>query len=643
MNRTLLAALLLCALLLAGCQSSPETTAAAGDTGTDTIDTTETSETTQTAGETAESASLPSELFTERDLEVGYDESTCVTITLQGDTASSDGEGVSVSGSTVTISQEGTYRLTGTLEGMVIVDVPDTAKVQLVLDGAQITSATSAALYVREADKVFLTTASGSENTLANGGEYLAIDDNNIDAAIFSKADLTLNGTGSLTVQAPAGHGVVSKDDLALTSGTYTITAASHGLSGKDSVRIANGTYTITAGKDGIHAENSDDTSLGFLYIANGTFQITAEGDGLSAATTLQVEDGSFQIQSGGGSANAPVTTTTPAFGRQEAASASATDTTEDTTSTKGVKASGQLLLNGGSFHIDSADDALHTNGSASITGGSFQIATGDDAVHADDTVTITGGTLDITQSYEGIEGLVVDISGGEISLVSSDDGLNAAGGADQSGTGGRGDQFAAESGAGITISGGELSICAGGDGIDSNGDLTVTGGTTYVSGPESSGNGFLDYTGQATITGGIFAAAGPSGMAQSFGDASTQGSMLVALSGQAGDTVTLTGPDGTLLSWQPQTSFQCVLLSVPELAQGETYTVSCGGTETQVTLSQLTYRAEGMESGMGGKGGGGMGGGGRGGAKGEPPTDGTTPPGTAETTPGESGTAPSL
>lgn len=230
-------------------------------------------------------------MFTDRDLEVGYDDETSAHITLGGDGASCDSDSVQISGSTITIADEGTCVLSGTLDnGMVIVDAEDADKVQLVLNGAEITSSTSAAIYVREADKVFITTAAKTDNLLANGGEYVAIDENNVDAAVFSKSDLTFNGEGTLTINAAAGHGAVSKDDLALTSGTYIITAASHGLSGKDSVRIAYGDYTITSGKDGIHAENADDTSLGFLYVAGGTFDITAGGDGMSAGAYLQVD-----------------------------------------------------------------------------------------------------------------------------------------------------------------------------------------------------------------------------------------------------------------------------------------------------------------------------------------------------------------
>lgn len=156
----------------------------------------------------------------------------------------------------MTITEKGTYILSGSLsDGMVIVDAEDTDKIQLVLDDVSISNSQSAALYIRSADKVFVTTAAGTENELINLGTYIAIDENNIDAAVFSKSDLTLNGEGILTVTAQEGHGIVSKDDLVFTSGDYTITSAKHGISGKDSVRIANGSYKIISGKDGIHGE----------------------------------------------------------------------------------------------------------------------------------------------------------------------------------------------------------------------------------------------------------------------------------------------------------------------------------------------------------------------------------------------------
>ena len=531
----------------------------------------------------------PSGLFTERDGRVDYDAAACSQVTLNGTSAQCDDPTVTVDGSTVTITAEGSYLLSGELEGMVIVDAADTDKIQLILDGASITSPTSAAIYVREADKVFVTTAEGSENVLANGGEYIAIDDNNIDGAIFSKSDLTLNGKGILTVDAPLGHGVVTKDDLAITSGSYTIDAESHGLNGKDSVRVSGGEFTITSGKDGIHSENLEDLEAGFVYLSGGTYNITAGGDGISASGYLQTEGGEFTITAGGGSANA-----------------SSAWSTEDTASLKGLKSDGDMLLNGGTFQIDSADDALHSNLNLTLTGGSFTISTADDGAHAGANLTISDGTVDILQSYEGIEGKSIDIAGGEIHLISSDDGLNAAGGNDQSGTGGFGpmDSFAADADSYLHISGGTLYVNAEGDGLDSNGSLMVSGGTTYVEGPTMSGNGSLDYNGSGTITGGVLLALGGGQMDQNVSAAENQGAILVSLGVQtAGTTLELTDSDGNvLLSYTPEKSYGSVVISLPEILQGGTYTLTAGSTSTEITMDSLIYGAGG---GFGGKGGG--------------------------------------
>ena len=167
-----------------------------------------------------------------------------------------------------------------------------------------IAHADGAAIYVPSADKVFITTAAGSANALENGGSYTAMDDNNIDGVIFSKCDLTLNGAGSLSIQAAEGHGVVSKDDLVVTSGSYTITAASQGLSGKDSVATADGTFVLDTGKDAIQSDNTEDADKGYVYLAGGDYTITSQGDGVSASGWLWVAGGSYTVSTGGGSEN---------------------------------------------------------------------------------------------------------------------------------------------------------------------------------------------------------------------------------------------------------------------------------------------------------------------------------------------------
>lgn len=527
-----------------------------------------------------------SEMFTDRDLAGEYTENGSSVITL--------GEG------DVIISEEGTYILRGSVENaVVIVDADENAKIQLVLDGVNISNEDGAAIYVRTADKVFITLADGTVNMLENSGSYTAIDDNNIDAVIFSKCDLTVNGSGSLSITATAGHGIVSKDDLRVTGGTVTVSAEKHGLSGKDSVRITDADLNITAGKDGIHSENTDKEDKGFVYIESGSLNIVADGDGISAGAYLQIDGGEFALTTGGGSSN----------------KTTAKDEDGDIVSTKGIKAEGQLTVNGGTFLIDSQDDALHTNGNMTVNRGVFTIATGDDALHADETTTVKGGTINISTCYEGVEGNDVVISGGYLKLYATDDGINAAGGNDGSGFGGMFGGSFGGSDSSILISGGEIYINADGDGIDSNGDLTVTGGTIYVSGPESDGDGALDYDGTGQITGGTLVAVGCSGMAMNFGDTSTQGSILISTANcAAGTEVVLKDADGNVMvSYTAESSFNSVVVSCPGLEQGGTYSVMAGDEAYEVTLESLIY-GSGMGAGFGGGMGGGRPGNGNGG-----------------------------
>lgn len=514
-------------LLLSGCNAKIEENAQQSTKTSDTVSTSVTEIDT-------------SDMFSDRDKEVGYEETESVAVSLADGGSACESDAVSITENIVTIKEEGTYVFSGSLsDGMVIIEAEDTDKIQLVLNDVSISNSQSAALYIKSADKVFVTTVSGTENSLEHNGTYTAIDENNIDAAVFSKSDLTLNGEGTLTITAQEGHGIVSKDDLVLTSGNYVITSAGHGISGKDSVRIANGSYTIVSEKDGIHAENTEDSSLGFVYLAGGNFDITSQQDGISAGSWLQTEDGTYTI--------------------------------------------------------DAEDDALHSNGNLAVNGGTYTLSSGDDGIHADSNATVSGGNINITQSYEGIEGLSIDLTGGEMTVLASDDGLNAAGGNDSSGAEGfrgGGDQFASTDGAYINIAGGTLRVNASGDGIDSNGDVTISGGETYVSGPINDGNGTLDYSGTARVTGGIFAASGSSGMAQSFDSSSTQGVIMVNVDAQEANTnIELLNSNGTeLLNWTVEKKYSSIIVSCPEIEEGETYKVKAGTTEQSITMDSLVY-----------------------------------------------------
>ncbi|MCH5279811.1 MAG: carbohydrate-binding domain-containing protein [Christensenellaceae bacterium] len=532
-----------------------------------------------------------SDMFSKRDLDPSYDAANAAEIVLSGNQAQFNSKSVTFSDGTLTITDEGTYVLSGSLEnGMIIIDADDADKVQLVFNGVSISASNSAAIYALNADKLFITLADGTENAIVGCSNYVQFDSSNIDAAIFSKCDLTFNGSGSLAIQAPAGHGIVTKDDLVVASGNYAVTAASHGFSGKDSIRIAEGSFAIDSGKDGLHSENSSNISRGFVYIASGSIEITSAGDGISASNYLILDGGSYRISSGGGSSN----------------------TTPSDTSCKGLKADGNIKIDSVDITIDSCDDAIHSNADIIVKGGDFNIMSGDDGLHADDNVTISGGEFNITKSSEGIEGHSIDILNGTIRVVSDDDGLNASGGNDRSGFGGfwgKDDMFSGDENAYINISGGFIHINAGGDGIDSNGSITVSGGETYISGPTDGGNGAVDYASNATISGGIFLAAGSSQMAAGFGNDSTQGAILVSFETKPADSkIVLTDSNGnTLIDWTSEKPYSSVVLSCPELAVGSNYTLTVGGSPIDITMSSIIYSSGGMgrPGGMGGPGGG--------------------------------------
>lgn len=531
-----------------------------------------------------------SDWFSDRDFETSYDESQSAFIYLNGDSVECNSNAVKISGSTVTITDEGTYVISGTLkDGMIVVQSDKNDKIQIVLDGVSIHSETSAALYILQSDKVFVTLRENTVNELSNGGHFEAMDENNIDAVIFSKEDLTINGTGNLTITSPAGHGIVSKDELTITGGKIEITSTSHGITGKDGIVIVNADLKIASGKDGLHAENDDDESLGYILIESGTFDLDTEGDGISSQSKMVIQGGTFDIVTGGGSENASSQTSDYWGGMRgdrghggmgrPGESSSSQSSAEDSTSMKGIKSSGDLLICGGTFMVNSADDSVHSNTNVTIQGGTFEIMTGDDGFHANDTLSIVDGLIHISKSYEGLEGLHVLISGGQIDLTSSDDGINAAGGTDSSGFGGiRGDQFGRSSNGSIVISSGTLSVAASGDGIDANGTLEITGGYTTVTGPTQGDTATLDYDVSAVISSGTFIGTGSSMMAQTFSD-SSQGVIALQVGNRSAQTeIILTDDCGNVIvQYAPEMSFAVVIISTEEMIKGKTYSITVG------------------------------------------------------------------
>lgn len=558
-------------------------------------------------------------------------------ITLSGNSASVAGGGAEVDGSAVTITAGGVYAVSGTLtDGRIIVNAPK-EDVIVALNGADVTCSYGSPLYIYKAGTATIHLMEGTENALTDGAGYTFADDYSSEAdeepnaCLYSKEDLVIEGAGSLTVTANYKNGITSKDTLQVYDGVISVTAVNHGVNGKDSNTIDSAALTVVCGGDAIRSTNDSDGTLGWVSVSNSTLELDAGEDGIQAETTVTISGGSYTITSGGGSGVQP----------------------SDDASAKGVKAGTALILASGVYTMDCSDDAFHANGDVTVSGGVYTVSTGDDAFHADEAMTVSDGEIEVLTSYEGLEGSTVTVSGGTISIVASDDGVNAAGGADGSGFGGFGPGNAfgsANSDYYIDISGGYLVIEAGGDGLDSNGNATMSGGTVIVS-STGMGDGALDYEGSFTLTGGTLLAFDTGGMSESPSEAG-QYTVFVGF----GTTL----PKGSYVSLENETqsfvfqlpaSAATMLFSSPNLESGAVYTVSYGGsydgesadgicsggvysggtTLTELTLSD--YITTYGNVGMGGFGGGQMGGrGGRddgmpgnegGGAQGDPPASG--------------------
>lgn len=554
------------------------------------------------------------ELFSDRDKSAEYGDITA-EIKLDGDTVDAEGDGVSVEGCAVTISKEGIYRISGRLDdGQIIVNAPK-AKVQLVLDNADITCKNSSPIYGMDSDKIFVTLAENSVNTLTDGTSYSFADQQNSepDACVFSCDSITLNGTGSLSINANFADGIHSKDDIVITGGNITINSAEDGIKGKDYTAINGGKIDIKSGQDGIKSTETDDTAYGFVYINGGDISIDAANDGIQAETDAVIHGGDVNITCGGGAENAAPKQNDMGFGgrdfggfgdmtppdgfgggmtppdgfnggaapQQTAFLLANEDASADTVSdsTKGIKGGNFVEISGGNIAVNSADDALHSNKNITINGAVSQLSAGGDGIHADNTIDISGGTVSIEKSYEGIEGAVINISGGEVSLVSSDDGFNATDGVTQQGGMGTYSQ-----GVELNISGGMVYADAQGDGLDSNGNMTVSGGTVLVNGPTNGGNGSLDGNGEIIVNGGILIAAGSAQMAEAPTADSAQCCLSANLGSaqEAGTLVTLTDEaENELLSYAPTKTFEHIVISTPEVEKGKTYTLSAGGTSS--------------------------------------------------------------
>jgi len=505
------------------------------------------------------------------------DDSGTTDIKLQGSSIVVEGSGATAVGSVATITAAGTYSISGTLtNGQVIVDTTDDGKVTLILNGANITCSHSSPIYVANADDTEIVLATGTQNHVTDGTSYPNAATEDPNAAIFSHEDLTISGSGSLTVNAKFNNGITSKDELTIAGGTLTVSAVNDGIKGKDSITIQAGTtITVQAGGDGLPSSNDEDLSKGVVVIEGGTLNITAGADGIQGETQVLVEEGNISITSGGGS----------------------TGSSGSVDSVKGIKSAADVSINGGVIAVDSSDDAIHSNNSLTIGGGTLTLATADDGIHADSAITINGGNVNITKCYEAVESKDITVNNGTIHLVSSDDGFNVSdgsgGGMGGPGTGGPWGGGGVIDGS-LNINGGYIVVNAQGDGLDSNGSINVTGGTIIVHGPTRNDNGALDCNGTFLMSAGFLVAVGSSGMAESPDDSSTQ-EVLAGSYGSAqaaGTMLYVESQDGTnILAFVPAKAYQSLVICSPLLKKGTTYNVYSGG-------SSMGTLADGLYSG---------------------------------------------
>lgn len=592
------------------------------------------------------------DVFSDRDLNPDFDNITA-EIKLNGNSVECYNSGISVDGSQITITKEGIYRFLGTLDdGQIIVNAPD-AKVQIILDNADITCSKSSAIYGIDSKKIFISLAEKSINNLTDSRNYTDTDEANqeTDACIFSGDSLTINGTGTLNINSSL-DGIHSKDGIVITGGNINITSDGDGIKGKDYIAVADGNINITCGEDGIKSTNVNDNSLGYVYIQNGGFTVNSAQDSIQAETDLIILDGIFDITSGGGSKNSTkIHSDFENFGGMDGGfnkdgfnrknfnknsdfenmtppddfkphdfddmtppndfnpqdfenmippeiQENQNNTAETTISTKGLKGGSSVNIIGGEFTVNSADDAVHS-ANIVISGDNLTLTAGDDGIHADSNIYIDGGTINITDSYEGIEGAVINISGGDIKVKSSDDGFNASDGiTNQDGMGTYSGDVK------LNISGGTVYVNAEGDGLDSNGDMTISGGNVIIDGPTNGGNGALDSNNEIIVTGGTLIAAGSSQMTECPDNSSTQytASATFESTQQAGTSVKLLDENGgEVINFTSAKTFDNIVISSPDILKDKTYTFYLNDTESESFTASEIISTIGRQSAMGG------------------------------------------
>ena len=563
------------------------------------------------------------------------DEQITCKVEFSDDKISVDGKNAAASGNTLTISGAGVFSLSGACsDAKILVEAADNDEVTLLLNGVNLTSKNGAVIDCEKAKSLYIVSAGGTENTLSDTEYYtFAEGEDEPDAAVFSRCDTVYNAAegGSLTINGNYKDGLKCKDGFSIAGGTLEINSADDGITGKDFVTILGGKITINSSGDGIKSTHDTDEKRGYVTIDGGEITINSAKDGIQAETVLTVNGGKIDIISGGDEADKEIsgnrgfldfdnrggnktrpdgngsmmfpnddTMTTATTSAQTDA-----DSTDSSDSMKGLKAGKSIVIAGGEINVKAADDSVHANGDVTVKSGTLALSSCDDGIHADETLLISGGKITVTKSYEALEGKNIEISGGEINVKATDDGINAAGGDNGSALGFNAnteDYY-------ISISGGNITVNAEGDGLDSNGTIALSGGFVVVYGPTDSGNGAIDYEKSFAVSGGEMIALGSSGMAQAPGTLSQPCLSIYADVSEDSKIEVRDSSGSVVMSTTTPKKCSSLIFTSDKFKEGESYSIYSNDTLLSTVTAEIGITGGGASANGGFGGHGGMGG----------------------------------
>ena len=604
---------LLAALALTGCSTTSNALASGTTAADSSVGTTATTSSATATNTAASSSSFSTNVksgekldvdthYSEQDL--SWDASSETAIDLSNPTAT---DGVTVEDGTLTITKAGTYKLSGEYQGQIKVETADSDAVRLVLDNANITNSSGAALNVVNADEVILYSASGTTNTISDGADYTATGEDDPDAVVYSKADLTIAGEGTLKVNGNHEDGIHTSDGLVIASGTLEVNAANTGIKGKDYVDILGGTINVTAQQDGIKSTNDTDEGQGWTRLSNGTVTVNAGDDGFKASRVVEISGGSLTVEQSdegieaqyinisGGDVN--VTSADDGMNASlKTSNSESTDSSENTSDTANQQQNNQQQgsIPGGQ-QSGTSNQQQQGMGQPPAMSGTSQDGTSQNGT------TGTGQQQNNTQNQGNQNmGQPPAMPGGNAQDGTSQNGTTGTG---QQGTGqppqggmpgGGGGTFEVIDAA-INVSGGHVTVNAEGDGIDSNGVTTLSGGTLIVNGPSQGGNAALDTNGDLLLNGATVLSGSTADMFEAPSTNSTSGYLKLTNSSgfEQGSTVQVADSSGKVVANYKVTksNVQLVLVSSSSIVKGQSYTAY---TTTSAVDSNATSLASG-------------------------------------------------